>query len=409
MQISEWFSRTKRFLTLLFFFVSAFGIQQALGWPVVRIWGASPWGYGISADLLSVLTAADCFKDAPVQAYLEAGAGSCQYIYGNFLIVALNFLALGASSTVALSWMFVVGISAAFAHLTNLAFSSVKSLSARVATLLALTSPPVALLLERANFDVLVFLISMIGLTLFRKTRFLAAAIAICGAALMKFYAILGLLIFAAARMKIWQKIVVSVISLLVIAEIAVEVLVRRPAVPMDIGGAFGSYSIGLWFNFSTEYLRIPLLLSNNASLAIGLIALLLGVLCSFRYLKKIQAIDTLTFDLTNPSSLEIFGAGMAPVFLGCYILGTNYDYRLIFLVPFALALLARSDEKKTRRLYLVLFLAAMWLSYNSGVIGQVIGDALMIIWASISALAIIRSSRAFMERVLRSRSSKNA
>lgn len=394
----------KLFVYLFIFFFLAFGSEQLLGWPLVRIWGASPWGYGISGDLQSVLSSADCFKQAPIGLYTEGDVGYCPYIYGYTLVLALNFFGLGVSSTVFLSWVFVAGMAATLAYLTYLAFALISDLWVRIALVVAMISPPVALLLERANFDVVVFLLSIFGLVLVKQRRYFSAAFVIGGAALMKFYALLGFLIFASARMKLWQKIVVSVIVLAVLVEIAAEVFVRRPAVPMDIGGAFGSYSIGLWFNFSTEYLRIPLVLSNTASLAIGLLALLVGILCTFMFLKKIKALGTITFDLRQPSRLENFGSGMAPVFLGCYVLGTNYDYRLIFLVPFALALIARSDEKKTRSIFLGLFLAAMWLSYNSGIFGQVAGDIVMGLWASVAAISITMSAAGLLPSTFQTR-----
>jgi hypothetical protein len=396
--------KNSTFLPLLVLFVLAFGSQQMLGWPLVRVWGYSSWGSGISGDLQSVLTAADCFKKAPIGAFLETGAGSCLFIYGNFLILTLNFLGLGSSSTLFLSWLFIVGISLAFAWVTHLSFIPIKSTWARIAIISALASPPIALLLERANFDALVFVVSFAGLLLLRNQKIVVSAALIGAAALMKFYAILGFAIFAARRMKKLQGALVLSIFFGSIVEIALELFVRKPSIPMDIGGAFGSYSLGLWFNFSTAYMQIPASLSNAASLTIGLLTLAAGVLCTFLFLRRTGATTSLIFDISGRSKLDFFGAGMAPIYLGCYILGMNFDYRLVFFIPFALAVVAKSTSRKTLVSYLALFLGAMWFSYNSGIFGQVAGDLVMGIWASLAVISIVLTSTAALPIAIRTR-----
>lgn len=381
--------KSKSFLVLLAYFVVAFGSQQLLGWPVVRVWGASPWGYGISADLQSVLNASDCFKNAPFGAFFEVGAGSCKYIYGNFLIVSLNFLGLGASSTGVLSWIFIGGVACAFAYLATQTYFYVRTIWARIAIALALSSPPIALLLERANFDALIFLLTLAGLIFLQNRKVFISVALIAAAALMKFYAMLGFAIFALTKLKKWQQVLVASTFLGALAEVSAEVFIRKPAVPMDIGGAFGSYSIGLWFNFSTAYLKIPFTLSNVVSLSIGIGVLVLGVFCSFVYLKRADALKALNFNLSGSLNIEHLGAGMAPIYLGCYVLGTNFDYRLVFFLPFALAVIAKSEPGKLRNAFLALFVGAMWLSYNSGVFGQVLGDIVMGLWASFAILSV--------------------
>lgn len=402
--------KLRPYILLLALYVTIFGSQQLLGWPLVRIWGASPWGYAISADLRAVLDSAECLATQPLTAFYSAGFEECHYIYGNTLIFIINGLGISPWGTAAISWLFLLIISAIFAHVTLLFFEKVGSMALRIAAIASLCSPPIALLLERANFDILIFAIMYTGVIFASKNRVVAASLAFALGALMKFYAILGFAIYCLQQTRMREKVWISIIFSVTALVIAVEVIARRPTIPEDIGGAFGIHSIGLWFNFATKYLGLEMSLGPIASWALGFLAFLLGTYLTSRYLSRFESSARgLKFDLSGRKFDDLLAGAMCATFVGCYFLGTNFDYRLVFFIPFALMLISNFAEGAIRNRIGALLVLSLWLSYDSGVIGQVIGDALMIIWASISALAIIRTSRAFMEHVLRSRRSKNA
>lgn len=395
--------RVKLFTLLMCLYVGVFGIQQLLGWPIVRIWGASPWGYPISADLASVLNSATCLKNLPFESYFAVGLGECGYIYGNALILLLNAFGLTAAATTWLSWLFILIAAGIFSDITARYFDRVDDKYLRIAGVLAFCSPPVALLLERANFDLIIFAFAYLGALGLARNRWALGTGSLAMAILMKFYALFSLALFFIKRPKRNQFWAVAALFMLVLGVIAIELGIRKPSIPVDIGGAFGAQSIGLWFNFSTKYLSLPISVSNLVSLIIGWAAFGLAVLM----LGKVGQINRpLLKDLRigdqNGNFSQVLAIVMGLIFFGCYLAGANFDYRLVFFLPFALTQVANASIVKNRKFLMLMMLLSMWLSYDSGVIGQILGDGVMIFWSAVAFMSLYASLENSFFRFLR-------
>lgn len=385
-------------------YLAIFGSQQLLGWPIVRIWGASPWGYSISADLASVLNSATCLKTLPFENYFSVGFGDCAYIYGNVLIFLLNALSVTAASTSWLSWVFLVIAAMIFSDLTVRFFERVEDKPLRLAGFLAFCSPPIALLLERANFDVIIFALVYLAVIALARNRWILATAALALSILMKFYSIFALAISFVVRPKrkkyVW---ILLAIFALVLGEILIEVAIRKPSIPVDIGGAFGAHSIGLWFNFTTKFLSVAVSLPNSISLVIGWLAIGAAVLVLGKIRKTIPyLLRDLRMAPQIGNTSQTMGVMMGLIFFGCYLAGANFDYRLVFFMPFALTLIANATVAKNRRILGILMFLAMWLSYDSGVIGQIIGDGVLIIWSALAFLSVYSSLENGFPKILR-------
>lgn len=379
-----------------------FGSEQLLGWPLVRVWGASPWGYGISGDAASVLRSADCFKVASVDNFFAVSGGDCPYIYGNSLILVLNLLGLTELSANLVAWLFILLIATSFAIITALFFNATKAYFPRVAAVATLCSPPVALLLERANFDALIFsLVFVFGVALTINVKGeLAAVVALAAAGLFKFYAVVAGLTVVLTNKKVSRKVLLLAPLAVTSAVIATELFVRTPGVPVDVGGSFGAMSLGLWFNFTTNYFGSDLELSKTANALIGLSAVAIGmaVLRTVSLRKKIDN-HFLIFLRSSFGPIQALAFSSLTVFLACYLLGTNYDYRLIFLFPWALYVVSQVVEKKMKVLFTLLTVLAAWMSYNSGIFGQVFGDVVIGLWACVGLWSLLLSGLEFVRQ----------
>lgn len=375
------------------FFASLFAAQQLSGWPVVRLWGASLWESAVNLDAVSVLNSAECLKLLSWTDQLSTGFGKCGYIYGNTLVYVLNFLQFTPESAWIIAWLGGLGLSFVFAVLVQ---KLIKNQSLHwgvpVIAALSLASPPIALLLERANFDSIIFLVVSLGCLLAARNRVAAAAVTLAFGALLKFYAVIPLwaavmLRHKAARPQRW--IFVGVTAL-VTASIVVEIFLRRPTIPDDVGAAFGLKSFGLWFNLLAEYFSIPVTLNTPLQLLLGGAALGVSALV-LKLFSQRALFETTAFEHkgTARDFFDYLAFASASTFLGCYMLGMNFDYRLVFLLPFAFHQLNAARTARARRTLAIALLGAFWLSYEAGVPGQILGELFIGFWAITAFLAL--------------------
>lgn len=245
-------------------------------------------------------------------------------------------------------------------------------------------SPPVLLLLERGNTDILVFVLLCCGAALMSTSspipRVIASAVLIVGAQakLMPIAASPGLLNRKVSGRVIAIGTLIAGISLL-IANLEESLLVReRTPSPLNIG--FGA---GVIPRYIAEGFGLG---AGNVELQVfGVVFVTLALFLADRTSNRIArlrssvSIADLSEGLIKDSksrALVLSGAGPL-VFV--YLLGASYDYRLSLLALPLLAMIRLANlgiiKSATPSYWLV---SVMWLSYNMAPYAQLVGDIIL-------------------------------
>jgi hypothetical protein len=349
-------------IVLTFLVILAFyAVNHISGWWLLRFWNVR--GVMDFQDMNAVLYNTDCFKTIGWAIYDTQSGNACvNYVYGSFLIRALDLFNLGSSQLALIGWLAMALISLIFADM------SVKLLERSqivfFAGLLLIVSPPVLLLVERGNFDWIVFLCIYLGAVCFSKDFRIAGFLILCFSALVKFYTF-PLLILSLLFMKDRkQRYAAFLIICAVLVRIILDLMELRS---IYIGAWFAAFGNTVWAKY---IVRLDINLGVIASTLLGLVVtsiLMILVRKTFRYdLIEIKHLKKL-------SQIDYFALFSSITFLACYFAGMNYDYRLIFLIP-ALWFLVEKTTLVHNRIVIGLFVLAFAFSYNVGYM-QPFGD----------------------------------
>jgi hypothetical protein len=240
--------------------------------------------------------------------------------------------------------------------LSTLLLIRVDSWADAIVWLIALLSPAVTLALERGNNDVVVFIIAIVGLWLLRRS----AALQYLGALLLLFVSLLKLfpaigmlpLVLSKRRASAIAAGACLLVYFLVVLFSADDIRAIVEVVPRSIGTAYGGeVSVAL-------AIAVPKLttvgqhLTPSTRLAGYLLSaglVLSGFLLGNRIHRRIGGRGA-----SKPLPL-MFTYGTL-IFVGTYFLGSNWDYRLIFLLlalPGVLQMGRATKENPTEVRYL--------------------------------------------------------
>lgn len=351
--------------TLIFY--GFFGVMQVYDWPLLKYWGVK--GHIDFADLNSVLGSADCFRTIGFAIYDYPIGHECAYNYGSWLMRTISALGLKESFTSVIGWLFILGISFLLAFV--IARVKIKLIDL-VFGLLIFVSPPIMLLLERGNFDILIVLLVVFAAKLAALQRINLSIIVIFASFLYKFYTV-GLILL----MSLFTRTLFACIFWLFALGVGIVQVVldfqRGPGFINTERISFGGPIFGIYLKY------LGLHLSYLFSLIIGILLLFIGV-CLFG-LKRIPTNQYFTeLKLVNPErnfSYFIF-LFFIVVHTSCYVLGMNFDYRLILVAVANFIFITQFDLSPKIRLTLrVMTVLIMWMSFNSGFL-QPVGDFLI-------------------------------
>jgi hypothetical protein len=212
-----------------------------------------------------------------------------------------------------------VGIAMAFVFLIGVVIAVPKSDGVGTAlTMAALLSPAVMLGLERANIDLLMFFLVAVSLAMLRRSETIAFVAVMLGFVL-KIFPLFGLVVFASSRnIRFWLitggTVVVGYI-LLIGADLA---LISKAT----LMGDKLSYGVNVfWQKASSVNPQIGTLLKYASYLAV--IGVFLFCLRAIWVAKKPAPYDEAT---------DAFRVG-ASIYVCSFVLGNNWDYRLMFLL----------------------------------------------------------------------------
>lgn len=362
-----------------------FALNELSGFKLLQVPTMNP----SFADLRLITSSSDCFSEGN----WSMTSASCDpwgrpFNYPSIWVKLFAWFGIGESKTVFLGSLefFILGASLVYwvkwAYL-RLSQGSSKQTYA-ILVFLILFSPPILLLAERANTDILVFAGTTLAHHLLSKDAYLSAGLLISFLGMLKLYpyfALLQFLDFKNQKSKsffIWS---FSIGGLFLISE------------DLDL---IASRSVNGWNSISYGVSEIPSLLLKDAyepynkiiASILGLsILVVLSTFFSFFVRHRFSPIEYLkvsNFFVRETSSL------MNLLFLASCLAGTSYDYRLVTLVPFLFALFVSVKSANSARLVTFSALISLYFGHltyhfgNFGLLLNICGDVTIVLLASL-------------------------
>ncbi len=365
-----------------FFLFLFFVLMQLTTWIPLRYWHI--WGGGNFIDSQQILQWSKCYEIKGKLVF--SNEGECSgYIYGSTLLKILSFLKVDANLTQIFGYFLMLILATSI----SLSVGRLKLNRSNPIIFLVIFSPPVLLLAERGNFDIVMF--ALIGLAgfLFSKNAQIWALMPLALATLLKFYSLPVFLLFYLLGENRKQKLTTCLVGIVVSIQVAYDLQIIKTSFPSGFSWKFGA---SIWTRYFTQLgVSDPGEVVNNIS---GLAILLLVVLVTSLLLKNRKMFAT-SFDNGHRTKRLLFYVFLI-THISCFMLGMSFDYRLIFL---AIASIIYLDSFCTRgdtntNLIFVLTLISMWLTYPStGLepVGDLATEILTVI-LGIRALQLIRT-----------------
>lgn len=369
----------RRFIFLNLTIVVFASIQVLTDWSLLKYWKMA--GTVRFMDLNLVLQSADCYENEGLNVYSHQIGEKCAYNYGSTLIRILSFLKIGESSTFifGLFAILVISISLSLVELV-----SRKKTFAQYTFILALIlSPPILLLMERGNVDTLILACLIVVIALIIRNKILLAFIVIALITLFKFYPIV---LFGLILIKI-KKRWVSLVALGLISLVSFQVfndISQGPGYINIFWASFGSPIWGIYAGYIGIDIKYELSIILGACIFLVLLFLVNGLLKRTKSSIPRERI----FDSEGVETLFTY---TSTIFLFCYLLGMNFDYRLVFFLICNLILIFASNLSTPLITVLkVLLIPAFWFSYNLHEL-QPVGDLSLALLVAINTLALLR------------------
>ncbi len=366
-------------------------IQLATSWFGLRSTGIrGPSNY---MDQESVLNSAKCFKALGVNVYdpdaLPKGCGGFQYSIELLRFLNLTNISSINSSLLGLSLMWIT------ISLLCLMFYIIRKhgkIENSIA-LISLCSPGIWLLLERGNYDELVFIL-IVTASLLLVTKYQEFAIfIILATVLIKFYT-LPLYIVTILMLR---RRVSRIFFLLTVIPLTIYILflIRQVAAfPSTWYVSFGLKSLGLYTELViNEKITKQFEISSSLSIVMGI--LILGVFLQYFRQNAIKPAFVRNIENSNHLAKSIYQS-LLIVFLSCYFAGMNFDYRLI--LPACLIAISPAVFANNRYRSAMIFsgVISLWLSsYSFGLTGipalalQFLGDITLYAFVATQLLLI--------------------
>lgn len=361
----------ENFLFPLLVFMTLFGLaaQILFGWLYLHT--TARFG-----DLLYVLEKVNCFnRDLYVARTTDPCTG---YIYGSTLIKFLHLLGISAGKLEGFGFLLIILFTFIFfrtIYLGKLSFQ------ANIFFFILYFSPPIVLLIERGNIDILICILIFLSGHLFTARRITAGVLILILAGMFKFYpialALVAILLLARKKLRI------LLLSIWIFAfVIVVKDLLQLQNLPWDARNMFGNSIWGEYLNYAIAGSNTHGNFLVNSALGI-LIIFLMGFANHLVFSNRVVLKNVLV-----KSDIYFFSL-FSGTYLICYFSGLNVDYRLVFLL-IAITYINRIIEIKKVQAYVFTLAVCLtfFLSFNSNLL-QPFGDLaqVYIVFVLISAL----------------------
>jgi hypothetical protein len=266
----------------------------------------------------------------------------------NYPSVWLHLGAIGISSTStnAIGGLFIILLCASL-----LLIYDTQTVASGILAFTAVISPPVLLGVERGNIDVLIFAASVMTLYLMAKRTGLGATVIQCGViaflTVLKIYPIAGATVLARRRLGYAGIALTGLVAAIGLLGLVGPGELRAIAqnTPQSIALSYGDMPI---FLAAYEHGLLPAIFESGAlrviagmtALALAGIAILLSLRCSGILRRVLPPLDPAT-------ATGAVAMSCVSVFCFSFLLGSNWDYRLVFLLGVLPALLTAHDNER--------------------------------------------------------------
>jgi hypothetical protein len=212
-------------------------------------------------------------------------------------------------------------LTAVLFYLAALAVAGPLSAGEGVIYALGLLAPATLLGVERGNADLLMFALVALGIILLGRSAWTGAA-AIVAAAILKLYPTFALASLARLRSR-WLALTASIVVLVVYAAVTYDdIRAILHVLPHPEVEAYGSFVLAYAIQ------AVGLVHSEGALRSVRIAIVVVGAIPAALVLVTGRRRGT----ATDARRIDAFAAGAA-LYVGSYTFGSNFDYRLVFLL----------------------------------------------------------------------------
>ncbi len=328
-------------------------------------------------DLRLVLASSDCADSYGYITFSENISKACTYNYGFSLIRFFHIFKINSDHAESIGFLFLTLMIGSLV-LTHLKLGA-RSGFENFIIFSILMSPITAFLIERANFDILIFLFIVAASFLISRRMTKLGIFVIFIASLVKFYTLPLLFLVFFFKNSLVNRLFGLLLFLVgsFIALHDIRLIQAGMNFPRNCSASFGNPV--LFVCFREAGVEIPNPIQNVLGFFLFVIVALLvyslnfGKYYSFQFHRKINFIDK-EFDILYLTS--------SITFLICFFSSVNVDYRLIFLAYPALKEVLGCQTKKLKYFLFVMLVLAFWFGDNVFFL-QPVGDLAVTFWAS--------------------------
>jgi len=339
--------------------------MQLTTWIPLRYW--SIWGGGNFLDSWQVLRFADCYRLIQTEVYSDTGP--CPgYLYGRPLLHLINFIGASQSNSQVIGYLLMLTLVLIFAWVR----ADIQNTVPLYMLFFIMASPPILLLAERANVDIVIAILIIVSCKLFyHNSRYLAYLITGI-TVVFKFYTAPVMLLFLLLDKSNLRRIIGFVGLIICTNSALADIRMTRTPYP---DGAFAQFGFSVWSKYfdltDRKWFNFATAVSIDISILV-IAAIALFIFWKFSGMKFIKG------NFEELTSLHILFLAVSLIHVSCFILGTSFDYRLIYLI-IATLLVSGMRLLPVNFLHLmnVNLVCILFLSYPSGGL-QPIGDFLL-------------------------------
>ena len=297
----------------------------------------------------------------------------------NFLGVSLIFMLLIAFLVLSFNLKYCV-MSSLFSEKTD-----------TLIRVIIVCSPPSFFLAERGNVEIIIFL--LLVTIAFLPLRFFWTTVVIwILASNLKIYPIIAA-IFMLHNLEKLRKVILA----LTLGGLVFSTFTARQL--QDISAAsdyfsfdsFGAQIFTRMFCYPQEITKLyctPPVQAISGLITILAVWIVIQLFAKVLFKELMNSFhNTLSGSRVGNKVLLTFGSTFALTF----VIGTNWDYRLVLLYPLALLVLNSTSKPKEIKQVLILFIAPLYLSYNEWVPLQILGDVVLIVLFLLITSSVIR------------------
>jgi len=345
-------------------------------------------------DLDSVISSAECYSIVGNKVFSSDNLSCGGYLYGSKLLNFLNVVNVKTDDVFFLGYLNLVSISVTFAVFIILFHDLLKLDYAILASFVL--SPPIWFLIERSNIDSFIFFLLSISFIFLIKQFYLLPIGLISLTVLFKFYTFPVLICLLIFRMHIFTRLVLVISILVTFLAIVRDLILIDSQIPFTTYTSFGLPAPGIYL----ERVFAHFSLGEITRIQIYIVGIFLYMLFTFIIWRNLP-MDLFTgYTLAESRNLyirQLVITTFGTVHVTCYILGMNYDYRLIFYAV-ALASIPFKDLDRNRRILIyTLSLTSLWFtSFSFGrdgslfILASLVGDLSLAIITSIMSISLV-------------------